>query len=343
MRQTPSASVRQPASVRPLSWLVAGALAVACMPWQLHAQEAEAAADAGTDAALSADHVNDAAFDAGDAALLRAQVLLDRAHFSPGEIDAGAGSNTTRAIAGFQRSRDLAASGELDAATWAALTDGAPAALVTHTLTAEDVAGPYRALPADMMEKSELDALGFETLEEALGERFHMSPALLARLNPGVALEAGVRLVVPNVADVPALAKAAQVVVDESDAVLRLLDDAGKVYAQFPASTGSEHDPLPVGDWTIEGVATDPTFHYNPELFWDADPDHAKAALPAGPNNPVGVVWIDLSKPHYGIHGTPEPANVGKTESHGCIRLTNWSARRVADAVGPGTVALLQD
>ena len=153
----------------------------------------------------------------------------------------------------------------------------------------------------------------------------------------------GTRIVVPNTAAIAAPAKAAKVVVDKSDSVLSLVDAAGKVYAQYPATTGSSHDPLPIGEWKINGVARDPVFHYNPQLFWDADPSHAKAKIPAGPNNPVGVVWIDLSKEHYGIHGTPEPGRIGKTQSHGCIRLTNWSALAVAGAVAPGTPALLQE
>src|SRR6185436_15437420 len=112
-----------------------------------------------------------------------------------------------------------------------------------------------------------------------------------------------------------------------------LLDSSGKTFAHFPASTGSKHDPLPLGSWKIQGVARNPVFHYNPQLFWDANPKHGKAKIPPGPNNPVGVVWIDLSKPHYGIHGTPEPSKVGKTESHGCIRLTNWDVAELATAV----------
>lgn len=319
-------------SPRALRWCFA--LLVACLP--LHAALAQ-------DAALDADTVNAAAHDAGDAALLRAQVLLDRAHFSPGEIDARGGTNTTRALAAFQRHRGLPPSGELDAETWQALTADAPAALVEHTVTADELAGPMRALPEDMMEKAELDALGFESALEALGERFHAAPALLQRLNPGVEFAAGQRILVPNVRDTAPLAAPDRVVVSKSDSVVRLLDAEGTVFAQFPASTGSEHDPLPIGDWTIEGVATDPTFHYNPELFWDADPSHAKAVLAPGPNNPVGTVWIDLSKPHYGIHGTPEPANIGKTQSHGCIRMTNWSARRVAEVVRPGMTAVLEE
>lgn len=303
---------------------------------------AQALADPEKAAALTPDTVNAATGDAAGA-LLRAQVLLERARFSPGEIDGGAGSNTTRAIAGFQRARGLEPTGELDPATWKALAEDDAPALVGYTLTAEDVAGPFHEIPEDIMEKAKLDALGFASVEEAVGEKFHASPALLARLNPGKKLAAGTAIVVPNVAGLPALAPAATVVVDKSDSVVRLQDAEGRIYAQFPASTGSEHDPLPVGEWKIEGVATDPTFHYNPELFWDADKSHAKATLAPGPNNPVGTVWIDLSKEHYGIHGTPNPAKIGKTESHGCIRMTNWSARAVADAVKPGTPALLQE
>ena len=280
--------------------------------------------------------------DANAAARLRAQVLLDRAHFGTGEIDGRWGSNTVRAIAAFQRSRDLEPTGTMDEATWRALTADASPVLVEYRLTAQDVAGPYDAIPEDMMAKAALPQLGFASLAESLGERFHVSPALLAALNPGADLtREGTTLWVPNVQG-EALAKAASVVVDKSDASVMLRDESGRVYARFPASTGSSHDPLPIGDWTIKGVARDPHFQYNPKLFWDADAGHAKAKIAPGPNNPVGVVWVDLSKDHYGIHGSPEPGKIGKTESHGCIRLTNWDAAAVAAAVGPGTPAVLQ-
>jgi len=280
--------------------------------------------------------------DANAAARLRAQVLLDRAHFGTGEIDGRWGSNTGRAIAAFQRSRNLDPTGTMDEATWRALTADASPALVEYRLTAQDVAGPYDAIPEDMMAKAALPQLGFASLAESLGERFHVSPALLAALNPGADLtREGAALWVPNVQG-EALAKAASVVVDKSDASVMLRDESGRVYARFPASTGSSHDPLPIGDWTIKGVARDPHFQYNPKLFWDADAGHAKAKIAPGPNNPVGVVWVDLSKDHYGIHGSPEPGKIGKTESHGCIRLTNWDAVAVAAAVGPGTPAVLQ-
>ncbi len=276
-------------------------------------------------------------------ATLRAQILLDRAHFSPGQIDGAPGSNTRRAVAGFQAAHDVDASGELDAATWTALTRDTAPALVTYTLTQADVAGPFKKIPSDMAAKAKLSTLGYESVSEALGEQFHASPALLKRLNSGKSFGAGDQIVVPNVAGSRTLAKADKVVVDKSDATVRLVDAAGKTYAQFPATMGSEHDPLPLGDWKIQGVARDPTFHYNPELFWDADASDSKATIPPGPNNPVGVVWIDLSKPHYGIHGTPVPATIGKTASHGCIRLTNWDALTVASAVSPGMEAVLQE
>ncbi len=300
--------------------------------------------------ALSAAAVNDAALTSvvktGDkgAAVLRAQVLLERARFSPGEIDAVAGSSMRQAIAGYQASHKLAVNGQMDAPTWAALNADSAPALTTVTLTAADVAGPFNPLPSGMMARSKLETLGFTSVLEALGERFHAGPALLKSLNPEADFtREGTELLVPSVAATTPLPPIAKLVVDKSDATVSLLDEAGQTVAQYPASTGSSHDPLPLGDWKILGVARNPVFHYNPKLFWDAKSGDAKATLPAGPNNPVGVVWIDLSKEHYGIHGTPEPSHVGKTESHGCIRLTNWSAKEVSDAVKPGTPALLQE
>ena len=275
---------------------------------------------------------------------LRAQVLLDRAYFSPGEIDGAAGSNLRRALNGFQANRGLSVTGELDAATWTALNADAAPELQTYTIDATDVAGPFKAIPTDMMEKAKLPALGYTSALEGLAEKFHASPALLKKLNPGKDLSrAGEEIVVPAVTPTAPLPAAAKVVVDKSDSTVSLQDAAGKTIAQFPASTGSEHDPLPLGEWKIQSIARDPVFHYNPALFWDANESHAKAKIPAGPNNPVGVVWVDLSKEHYGIHGTPEPSRIGKTQSHGCIRLTNWTALLLAKAVSPGMTALLQD
>jgi len=282
--------------------------------------------------------------EAPEQTLLRAQVLLDRAHFSSGEIDGRSGSNFKTALTGFQRNRGLLADGQLGPKTWDALEQAAVPSLIDYTLVDADVKGPYVKLPEDMIERSKLPTLGHTSIEEALGERFHASPKLLRKLNPDTEFNAaGTVIKVPNVTDAAALSGASKVVVDRSGRTLMVEDADGKVIGQFPASTGSEHDPLPVGDWKIDSIAVDPVFYYNPELFWDADPSHSKAQLPPGPNNPVGLVWIDLSKEHYGIHGTPEPSRVGKTESHGCIRVTNWTAKLLVETVKAGMPVLLQE
>ena len=290
------------------------------------------------------DAANESTSTSGMPGVLRAQILLDRAHFSPGEIDGVAGSNHRRALRGYQRALGLDESATLDAQTWASLNASAAPVIVSYTLTAEDVGQSTSRLPKDMMAKAKLKALGYESILEALGERFHASPALLKQLNPGADFtRAGTRLRVPNVADAAALPKASKLVIDKSESTLAAFDAAGKLIAQFPVSSGSEHDPLPIGEWAIKGVATNPTFHYNPDLFWDADPGHAKAILPPGPNNPVGTRWIDLSKPHYGLHGTPTPSSIGKTQSHGCVRLTNWDVERLASAVDATVPVVMQE
>jgi lipoprotein-anchoring transpeptidase ErfK/SrfK len=275
--------------------------------------------------------------------VLRAQVLLDRAHFSSGEMDAAYGSNMRQAIRGFQKLHQLPVTGVVDAATWTELERDQAPVLDVYTVTAQDVAGPYTPVPAGMMAKAKLPALGYANLAEALGERFHISPDLLRRLNPGKVLaRAGTQLVVPNVAAAKPLPKAASILVDAKEGTLTLLDAGGMPFAQFPASTGSKHDPLPEGRWQVRGVAVNPEYRYNPKLFWDAQAGDSKARLAAGPNNPVGVAWIELSKEHYGIHGTPEPGKIGKTQSHGCIRLTNWDVMAVVRSISRGAVVLLQ-
>lgn len=309
------------------------------------APPAKTSATALTPEAVNAAGKDGAATSAKDsAAILRAQILLDRAHFSPGEIDGASGSNMRMAISGYQRKSGLKASGALDADTWKALNADNAEALASYTITPEDVAGPFQAIPEDMADKAKLPALGFSSAVEGLGEKFHASPKLLQRLNPGKDLaKAGEQIVVPNVLGTEPLPKAGKIVVDKSDRTLVLFDTAGKVIAQMPSSSGTENDPLPIGTWKVNGISKMPTFHYNPKLFWDAEPGEKKAKIPPGPNNPVGVAWIDLSKEHYGIHGTPVPASIGKTQSHGCIRLTNWDVASLTGSVAAGTVVEMQE
>jgi lipoprotein-anchoring transpeptidase ErfK/SrfK len=302
----------------------------------------------GTMAAVDPAAVNnpaqkDLADGAKGAAVVRAQVLLDRAHFSGGEIDGTFGSNFQKALAAFQGERKLPLSGVLDAATWSAInTDTAPA-LIDYTIAAEDLKGPFAPIPAGMEEQAKLEYLGYASVLEELGEKFHSSPELLSALNPGANFElAGQLLTVPNVI-VNAPARAGSIVISKAESSVRAYDSSGNLLAFYVATIGSEHDPLPIGEWKIKGVYHKPKFHYDATLFWNAVDTTEKETLAPGPNNPVGMVWIDLSKEHYGIHGTPEPGKVGHATSHGCIRLTNWSALELAGMVRPGMPATLKE
>jgi lipoprotein-anchoring transpeptidase ErfK/SrfK len=285
-----------------------------------------------------------------DQEVIRLQVALDRAGFSSGVIDGRSGANTTRALDAFKaqnnREPDLA---------------GDP--LIDYVVTPEDAAGPFvENLPSDLLEQSKLPALSYRGVDEMLAERFHTTPQTLKALNAAATFAAGETIKVPNVepmairptpptAETTAVGTTGkapakplpdagpQVVVRVSRASgsLTATSTDGKVLLFAPVTMGSEHDPLPIGEWKVNGVQYNPTFRYNPELFWDANPAHTKAKIPPGPNGPVGVVWIDISKEHYGLHGSPEPSQIGRSESHGCVRLTNWDAMRLAALVRPGT------
>jgi lipoprotein-anchoring transpeptidase ErfK/SrfK len=280
---------------------------------------------------------------------LAVQVALDRAGFSPGEIDGRNGPKTRLALSEFQKAASLQPSGVVTEETLAALGLAA-GAVVSYTITPEEAAGPFIGeMPRDMMESAKLPALGYTSVLEALAEKFHSSPALLQRLNPGVRWVAGEAINVPAVEpfELPSKAEkkaatAVEVIVSGATKSLAVRDGSGKTLMHAPITVGSEKDPLPIGDWKVVGVSWNPVFNYNPDLFWDADPSHAKAKIPSGPNNPVGVVWVDINKEHFGLHGTPEPSTIGRTESHGCIRLTNWDATKLARLVGPGTRVTIQ-
>jgi len=276
------------------------------------------------------------------------QVRLDRAHFSPGEIDGDIGDNLRHALNAFQSTHNLQPSGEPDCDTWSALGgDTAGASTMEYRITDADVNGPFlkRRVPDDMMAMAKLPSLAYVWPLEELGERFHVAPALLRRLNPHVRFAAGETIRVPAVEPFDADAKPnmsadapdVTITVTKADAALKMTAADGDLLFYAPVSSGSTHDPLPIGDWTVTVVQWHPQFRYNPELFWDAEPSHTKALIKPGPNNPVGVVWIGLNLEHYGLHGTPVPGHVGHTESHGCVRLTNWDAARVAASVRKGT------
>ena len=184
--------------------------------------------------------------------------------------------------------------------------------------------------------------MGYESAVEELAEKFHVSPGFLAELNPGKDLEkAGEVIVVPAVDRRPAR-RALRVVVSKSKRTVTAYGLGDKMLAQYPATMGGEHDPLPIGDWKVTSVHWYPVFHYNPKLFWDASPKQPRAEIKRGPNNPVGIVWIDINREHYGLHGSPEPSRIGHTESHGCVRMTNWDAARVASFAKPGTPVLFR-
>jgi lipoprotein-anchoring transpeptidase ErfK/SrfK len=275
--------------------------------------------------------------------IMNAQIQLDRAHFSPGEIDGEDGENFHVALRGYQSDRKLPVTGKLDAATIASLnTDKAPM-LVPYTITAEDTKGPFEPIPTDLMAQARLKALGYSSIQEELGERFHVSPKLLEKINHGKDLtKAGEQIMAPNVNADP-IGEAARVVVSKTSRTVTAYGAGDKLLAQYPATIGSEHDPLPIGEWKVTTILHNPPFYYDPELFWNANPQDSKAKIAPGPNNPVGVVWIGLSKEHYGIHGTPEPGTIGHTESHGCIRLTNWDAEELSKAVKRGTPVSLEE
>jgi lipoprotein-anchoring transpeptidase ErfK/SrfK len=269
--------------------------------------------------------------------VLRAQILLDRAGFSVGEIDGLVGTNMVHAMLAFRATHGLAPERVIDENAWKLLNMDAGPALISYTTTPDDFKGPFAVVPADMMRKAKLKYLGYGSPLEGLGEKFHIQPALLQKLNPRRSfLKAGESLIVPNVRS-PIYGTAARVVVSKHDSIVQAFDANGKLLAQYPCTTGSEHDPLPIGDWKVTGISKDPKFNYNPDLFWDSKAGDAKATIASGPRNPVGLLWIDLSKEHYGIHGTPAPGQIGHTESHGCIRLTNWDALELAGMVREGT------
>jgi lipoprotein-anchoring transpeptidase ErfK/SrfK len=305
---------------------------------------------------ISADAVNGGPIalpvsgDFGGPSVLRVQVLLSRALFSPGIIDGRWGRNTEKAIYWLQRREGLQPSGEVDEGTWQALQQlsGQPQQLVrSHRLSEDDVAGPFVELPAEYYDRRNMDCQCYESLAEKLAERFHASEDLLRQLNPGVDLNgvrAGTTLHVPNIDDrrTPE-GDVARIVVSDGGKYLHAVDGNGRVLYHFPATLGSAYSPSPTGEYRVTAIAHDPTWHYQPALLEGVDDDKPSAVLPPGPNNAVGVVWMQLSKQHYGIHGTSAPETIGYATSNGCVRLTNWDADFLSRRVREGTPVEFRD
>ena len=273
-------------------------------------------------------------------ALIRAEVLLARAHFSPGVIDGQDGGNLQNAIAAFEAAHGLPVDGKMDEAVWEALAKDTQPALTDYVITPEDVKGPFvDKIPTDMAAMAKLPALGFTSPLEALAEKFHMDETLLKALNPGADFgAAGTKIVVAALGPDRLKAPVTRVEVDKTKRQVRAYGAGDVLLAVYPATVGSTERPAPDGEWAVRAVAPNPTYTYDPSRLTFGKAQAGKLTIKAGPNNPVGSTWIDLTKDTYGIHGTPDPRLVGKTASHGCVRLTNWDARQLAAAVKKGTV-----
>lgn len=299
---------------------------------------------------------------------LRVQILLDRARFSPGVIDGQWGKNTQKAVYWFQFAQGINPTGEVDKATLDALVraagiGGSGDGLTRVSVTPEDVKGPFTEVPKDPYEQAKLDCLCYASALELFAERGHATPELIRKLNPNVDfanLAPGTELVLPDVpqaavAEVksqsevkpaqapPAAGQVTQILISKQGFYLQGLDAQGHILYHFPSTLGSKYDPSATGTLQLTGIHPEPDFHYQPKLFADVPDNKPEAHLPSGPNSPVGLVWMSLSKPHHGIHGTAFPETIGYASSHGCVRLTNWDALILAQNIRPGTPVLFRD
>jgi lipoprotein-anchoring transpeptidase ErfK/SrfK len=266
------------------------------------------------------------------------QITLDQAGFSCGQIDGKAGGLTAQALAAWQEANGLKPTGQFDKAT--ALVFPAGGAVYTnYVITAEDAAQRV-TITEDWLERSKLPGMYFQTLPEAVAEKFHAKEAFVQSLNAETNWTAGTVVKVPNTFSVkPRTGKAAKLKVSLAGKTIRAYDEHGKLIALFPCSIAAKQEKRPVGTLTVQTVALDPNYTYDPANFPELDAQqhsYGKLIVPPGPNNPVGTAWIGLSLPGYGMHGTPHPQDIGRTESHGCFRLANWNARRLAQMVEIG-------
>ena len=272
--------------------------------------------------------------------LVKTQVLLDRARFSPGEVDGKLGDNLKKALTAFAAEHGLPATSGLSEELWQKLVStSTDPILKEYVISDNDVKGPFlKKVPAKMEEMKDLPGLSYTSPREKIAEKFHMSEELLARFNPGQKFEtAGETIVVANVSSGDLPQKAVRIEVDKSAQTLKAFDRDHKLVAFYPVTAGSVEKPAPVGRVKVTAISKNPTYRYNPAYAFKGVKTQEPFRIKPGPNNPVGSVWIGLQGEGYGIHGTPDPSKVSKSESHGCIRMTNWDALQLASAISKGT------
>jgi len=270
--------------------------------------------------------------------MIRVQVLLDRARFSPGVIDGAGGENLRLALAAYEAAHGLPADGALESQVWLSLTSGDPGPVMQdYVITQADVAGPFQAtIPTALEAQAKLDHLGYTSPAEALAEKFHMDEKLLRALNPQADFGAAGSTILVAAPRAGKLEPVVRIEVDKAGRQVRAFGEGDRLLAVYPATVGSADRPAPSGVWEVRTVAPNPTYTYDPGRLTFGDAKAGKMTVAAGPNNPVGSMWIDLTKDTYGIHGTPDPSRVGKTESHGCVRLTNWDVTELGGSVKKG-------
>jgi lipoprotein-anchoring transpeptidase ErfK/SrfK len=275
------------------------------------------------------------------ASIVRLQIVLDRAGVSPGVIDGIDGGNLRKAVENFQLMHGFPVTGKVDGNVASALDSQDPV-VGTYVITSDDVASVVGMLPDDYGELAKLESLGYQTVEEAIAERFHMDVDFLRQLNPGSNFAEGQTIFVAAFG--PDLeGQVTKVEVDKRGGQVRAYDANEVLIAAYPATIGSDSNPSPSGTHIVKTVVENPSYTYNPKLNFQQGTNDKVLTLPPGPNNPVGSVWIDLSEPTYGIHGTPEPDRIDKTGSHGCVRLTNWDALELGKMLQPGVPVIFLD
>ncbi|WP_425374180.1 L,D-transpeptidase [Neorhizobium lilium] len=267
------------------------------------------------------------------------QVFLDREGISPGVIDGHLGDNVNKAVAAWQEmtGETLDPNNSEDIMQRLTYSGGLP--IVDYTITPADAAGPYVAsIPEDYAHKAQLPAMSYTSVTEKLAEQFHMDEGYLKALNPNADFSLpGTTIKVVNPGPMK-VGQVTRIIADKAKKQVLAYGADGRLISAYPATIGSSDTPSPTGTHTVERIAFDPGYTYNPKINFKQGDNDQILQIPPGPNGPVGSIWIALSKPTYGIHGTPEPSKIGKTNSHGCVRLTNWDATELAKMVKPGTV-----